>query len=58
MRNRDAVAVLGEVLPRAAMSVLGVIAFVLGLRLHSLIPVGAQGARGINHDAKIGGFME
>jgi polysaccharide pyruvyl transferase WcaK-like protein len=58
MRNRDAEAVLGEVLQRAAMSVLGVIALVLGLRMHSLIPAGAQGAPGINHDPKIGGFME
>ena len=60
MRNRDAGAVLGEVLPREAMSVLGVMDLVLGLRLHSLILAGAQGVPvvGIGHDPKIGGFME
>ncbi len=60
MRNRDAGAVLGELLPREAMLVLGMMDLVLGLRLHSLILAGAQGGPfvGIGHDPKIGGFME
>ena len=60
MRNRDAGAVLGELLPREAMLVLGMMDLVLGLRLNSLILAGAQGVPfvRIGHDAKIGGFME
>ena len=60
MRNRDAGSVLVGLSPGEAMSVLGAMDLVLGLRLHSLILAGAQGVPvvGIDYDPKIGGFME
>ncbi|TRO46532.1 hypothetical protein E2P65_05600, partial [Candidatus Bathyarchaeota archaeon] len=53
--------VLGRgLLPGEALSVLGCMRLVFGLRLHSLIFAASQGVPvvGVGYDSKIGGFME
>jgi len=49
-----------SLLPGEALSVLGCMKLVFGLRLHSLIFAASQGVPvvGVDYDSKIGGFME
>jgi len=50
----------GDLLPGEALSVLGGMKLVFGLRLHSLIFAASRGVPvvGVNYDSKIRGFME
>lgn len=60
MMRGSAKALREDLLPGEAMSVLGCMQLVLGLRLHSLIFAASQGVPvvGVDFDAKIRGFME
>ena len=60
MKGRGSKILPGELSPQEAMSLLGGMSLVVGLRLHSLIFAASQGVpiTSIGYDSKIRGFMD